>query len=384
MPMNHELLITGFKSCRQSISYLQIRFYDSVPWRFSVGFDDEPKAPVEAPSSPNYVPGPEHTPSPDYVLGPEEPEQAPLSPNYVPEPQYPKCLALEQASPPLSPAYVPEPVYLEYLAPSDDDILVEYQPLPADASPTALSPGYIADFDPGEDPEEDPADNLANGGDDDDESFDNDDDANDDDDDEGDEEEEEEHPALADSSTVPAIDPVPQLGIQRHSRWTTTTKALIAEYASAPTPPSPLTLLSSPFPQIPSPPLPLPSPPTHTSTTYAEAPLGYRAARIRLRAASPLPLPTPSSLLPLPATGRMEDVHEADVPPRKRADYSFVDTVDASIRAAEERAMAVDDRAAVRAEIEDANDYATEAMMRIHVLEARACIDTLEDTGSSA
>ncbi|GJY70083.1 hypothetical protein Tco_0473065 [Tanacetum coccineum] len=325
---------------------------------------------------------------------------------------------MEQASPPLSPAYVPELVYLEYLAPSDDDIPVEYQPLPADASPTALSPGYIADFDPGEDPEEDPADNPANGGDDDDESSDNDDDANDDDDDEGDEEEEEEHPALADSSTVPAIDPVPQLGIQRHSRWTTTTEALIAEYASAPTPPSPLTLLSSPFPQIPSPPLTLPSPPTHTSLTYAEAPLGYRAARIRLRAASPLPLPTPSSLLPLPATGRMEDVHEADeslaVAARqsgsfvaRRADYSFVDTMDASIRAAEERAMAVvrvDDRAAVRAEIEvlrreaclrervvrpvmpwlDANDYATEAMMRIHVLEARACIDTLEDTGSSA
>ncbi|GKF87147.1 hypothetical protein Tco_0258024, partial [Tanacetum coccineum] len=120
-----------------------------------------------------------------------------------------------------------------------------------------------------------------------------------------------------------------------------------------------------------------------------------------------------------------------------RADYSFVDTVDASIRAAEERAMAVDDRAAVRAEIEvlrrerlayerereressetrqalarskahnraleariatmetqlyrlewqrqDADDYATRAMMRIHVLKHRAHIDTLKDTGSSA
>ncbi|GJV95582.1 hypothetical protein Tco_1547159, partial [Tanacetum coccineum] len=40
------------------------------------------------------------------------------------------------------------------------------QPLSADASPTALSPGYIADSDPEEDkedPEEDPADHPADG-----------------------------------------------------------------------------------------------------------------------------------------------------------------------------------------------------------------------------
>ncbi|GKC49133.1 hypothetical protein Tco_1071878 [Tanacetum coccineum] len=62
-----------------------------------------------------------------------------------------------------------------------------------------------------------------------------------------------------------------------------TAEALIAEYASAPTPPSPppspLSPLSSPLPQIPSPSLPLPSPPT-TSPIYVEAPLGYRAAGI--------------------------------------------------------------------------------------------------------
>ncbi|GKB11426.1 putative reverse transcriptase domain-containing protein [Tanacetum coccineum] len=44
---------------------------------------------------------------------------------------------------------------------------IEDQPLPADASPTALSPGYIADSDPEED-EEDPADHPADGGDNDD------------------------------------------------------------------------------------------------------------------------------------------------------------------------------------------------------------------------
>ncbi|GJS14193.1 hypothetical protein Tco_0408665 [Tanacetum coccineum] len=40
------------------------------------------------------------------------------------------------------------------------------QPLSADASPIALSPGYIVDFDPEEDkedPEEDPADHPADG-----------------------------------------------------------------------------------------------------------------------------------------------------------------------------------------------------------------------------
>ncbi|GJS67996.1 putative reverse transcriptase domain-containing protein [Tanacetum coccineum] len=84
------------------------------------------------------------------------------------------------------------------------------QPLSADASPTALSPSYIANFNPEEDeedPEEDPADYPANEGDNsDDESSDDD---NDDDDVEKDEEdeEEEEHLAPADPSAVPTDDP---------------------------------------------------------------------------------------------------------------------------------------------------------------------------------
>ncbi|GKA85492.1 hypothetical protein Tco_0807146, partial [Tanacetum coccineum] len=91
-----------------------------------------------APPSPDYVPGPEHPPSPDYVPGPEEPEKAPLSPNHVPETEYP-----------------------EYLAPFDAEAPTEDQSLPDDASPTALSPGYVADSDPKEDPEEDPKDDHA-------------------------------------------------------------------------------------------------------------------------------------------------------------------------------------------------------------------------------
>ncbi|GKF15733.1 hypothetical protein Tco_0057195 [Tanacetum coccineum] len=83
---------------------------------------------------------------------------------------------------------------------------MEDQPLPADTSPTSLSPGYIADFDleeDEEDPKEDPADHPVNGGDNDDNKS-SDDDEDDDDDvvkDEEDEEEEE-HLALADPSTI--------------------------------------------------------------------------------------------------------------------------------------------------------------------------------------
>ncbi|GJR32310.1 hypothetical protein Tco_1108542 [Tanacetum coccineum] len=94
--------------------------------------------------------------------------------------------------------YIPEIVYPEYLAPSDDDIPVEDQPLPADASPAALSPGYVAYSDPEEDHVVCPADE----GDDDDE----------DDDDEEEQEasdEEEERLAPTDSFVVPIVDHVP-------------------------------------------------------------------------------------------------------------------------------------------------------------------------------
>ncbi|GKC00083.1 hypothetical protein Tco_0986219 [Tanacetum coccineum] len=201
-------------------------------------------------------------PSPDYVPGPKEPEQAPLSPEFVPEPVYP-----------------------EFMPPKDEVFPAEEQPLPAAVSPTADSPGYIADSDPEEDeedPEEDPTDYPADKGDDDDGDDESSDDDEDDDDDvqeDEDEEEEEEHPALVDS-----IPP------------------LVARLLAIPSPPpSPLSPWSSPLPQIPSPPLPVSSPvpvsppPLPASPTY---PLGYRAAMIRQRAESPstshsLPLPPP-------------------------------------------------------------------------------------------
>ncbi|GJU34235.1 hypothetical protein Tco_1182589 [Tanacetum coccineum] len=96
---------------------------------------------------------------------------------------------------------------------SDEELeaLMEDQSLHVDASPTALSPGYIADFDQEEDeedPEEDPADHPVDGGDNDDnESSDDDDD--DDDDVKDEEDEEEEHLAPTDPSVVLIYDLVP-------------------------------------------------------------------------------------------------------------------------------------------------------------------------------
>nr|GEW75518.1 hypothetical protein [Tanacetum cinerariifolium] len=214
-------------------------------------------------------------------------------------------------------------------------LVSDAEPQSLDAAPQAPpSPNYVLgpehpslpDYeDLKDDLEEDPADYPVDGGDKEEEEFSGD-DADDEDEEEAteeeaDDQEEKEHLAPADSSTAPIDD-----------------------------------LISSP-------PLPLPSPPTHTSPTYAEAPLSYRATMMRSRVASPLPLPTPSSSLLLHATGRKEDVPEADVPPRKRLcltastprfevreslaaaaarqprlnvthaiDYGFVDTVDATLR----------------------------------------------------
>ncbi|GJR36702.1 hypothetical protein Tco_1212386 [Tanacetum coccineum] len=339
-------------SSSSMVTYTSV-YTDSEPWRFRWVSDDEPEAPQSpghAPLSPDYVPGPEHPPSPDYVPGPEEPGQAPLSPDYVPEPEYP-----------------------EYLVPSYVEVPIEDQP--DDASPTALSPGYVAYSDPEEDPEDDVDDE----------------DEEEASEEEEEEDEEEEHLASADSTALHTIDLVSSVEDKEAFE--------IDEFA--PTPPRsprlrragisvrllPPMAASIEARIIPSPPLPLLSPPIHTSLTYAEAPLGYIAAKIRLRAASPsthhqseIPLPP----LLLPSTTHKDDIPE-DMPLRKRArfsaptsrfevgessaaaatrqvgqaltssvDYGFIDTVDASIRAFEIRAMIVvgeDDRALLRAQV---------------------------------
>ncbi|GJS10520.1 putative reverse transcriptase domain-containing protein [Tanacetum coccineum] len=270
--------------------------------------------------------------------------------------------SLEQA--PSSPDYVPGPEYLEYVAPSDDEIPVEDQPLPGDASPTALSPGYVVDSDPleedlEEDPEEDPADYPADGGDDD---------------------EEEEHLAPADSAVLPTIDFVPsteetelfktdesaatpppppliivpvsmthlyraRIYVRPHTPSSPSTKALIVEYASTPTPssppPSPLSPLSSPLPRIPS--LPPLLPPLHISPTYASVPLGFRETMVQLRAASPStyhPLHVPSPpLFEVKESSTTATTGQTGHTLVRRVDYRFIDTLDASILAFEGRVM---------------------------------------------
>nr|GEU94010.1 putative reverse transcriptase domain-containing protein [Tanacetum cinerariifolium] len=174
---------------------------------------------------------------------------------------------LAETRPPRIP-YVPEPEYPEYLAPSDDEAPLEDQPLPADASPIAASPDYVADFDPKEDPEDDQAGYPADGGDGDDEPSDDDADDRDPKEEpfEEDYEEEEEHPAPADSPDVPIVD----LVLPARD-----TEALEADE------------------------------PKHAPGSLITQ-LGYRAAGIKMRAL-------------LPSTSRMTDIPEANMPPRKRA-----------------------------------------------------------------
>nr|GFA03248.1 hypothetical protein [Tanacetum cinerariifolium] len=243
--------------------------------------------------------------------------EAPPSPDYVPGLEYPPSLE-----------FFPEPVYLEFMPTKDDILPVEEQPLPAAASPTAESPGYIDESDPEDDLEEDPVDYPADGGDEgDDEDESSDDDEDEDIDIEGDEEEDE-YLAPADSTAValPAIDHAPsveeiepfetdesaatppphlayrvtaRISIRPQTPISLPSDTEIARLMAIPTPPpSPLSPLSSPLPQIPSPPLPLLSP-LPTDPTYKEAPLGYRAARLRWRA-------------------EREEIPEADLSLRKR------------------------------------------------------------------
>ncbi|GKF44765.1 putative reverse transcriptase domain-containing protein, partial [Tanacetum coccineum] len=157
-------------------------------------------AAYEVPPSPDYIPGPEVPPLPDYIPGPE----VPPSPDYIPGPEEP------QSPPPLD--FVSEPMYPEYMLQEDEILPTEEQPLPAAASPTADSPGYVPESNPkeeleedDEDPKEDPADYPADRDDDDEEEEEvpYGDDADDEDEYEDEDEEEEEHPAPADS--VPPV-----------------------------------------------------------------------------------------------------------------------------------------------------------------------------------
>ncbi|GKC96008.1 hypothetical protein Tco_1161450, partial [Tanacetum coccineum] len=312
--------------------------------------------------------------------------QAPPSPNYVTGPEYPPL-----------PEFVPKPVYPEFMPPDDDVLPAEEQLLPTveddDEDLEEDLADYPTDRDDDEEEEEEPFGDEAG------------------------DEEEEEHLALADFIAVPfpAVDHVPsveetepfktdesvatppphpayritvRISIRAQTPVSLPSDTEVARLLAIPTPPpSPLSLWSSPLPQIPSPPLPVSSPvhvsppPLLAGPTY---PLGYRAAIIRLRVETPstshplpssippsgippllpIPLPTPSPPLLLPSTVCRAGTSEVTLPPRKRlcialglrynigdssfiptakptggfrADYGFVSTLDDEIRRDPER-----------------------------------------------
>ncbi|GKC84325.1 hypothetical protein Tco_1140042, partial [Tanacetum coccineum] len=322
-------------------------------------------------------------PSPNYVPGPEEPEQAPPSLDYIPGPEH-----------------------------TNDEIVAEDQPNAEDASPTPQSPDYVPESDPKADPEEDndegPKEDHVNyptdvGDDGDDEEGSSEDDEDDDMDIKADEEEEK-HPAPADSVVValPATDQAP---------YAEETEPFETDESAATLPPHPAyrvtARISIPAPvttpawsdaEIPSPSLPLSPPSPVLSPAPPPSPirsLGYRAAMIRMRAEAastshslplpppfilsptrpdapslgippPLPISVPTSSPPLllPSASRREDRPEVTLPPRKRlgialgpryevgesssaaaarpdgglrADYGFVATMDREIRPDPER-----------------------------------------------
>nr|GEW76856.1 hypothetical protein [Tanacetum cinerariifolium] len=196
-----------------------------------------------------------------------------------------------------------EPVYPEYNVLSDDDIQIEDQPYAADASPSALSSGYIS--------------------------------SDDDEDDDDDVEEEDEHLALADFVLSLVYHTTARMSIRPQMLIPFPSEVEVDRLLAISTPPpSPLTSYSSPLPQIP--PTSLPASPTN--------PLGYRAVMIRLRAKSDVPevtLPHRKRLCiasdPRFKVGECSSAPTARPTRGFRADYGFVATLDAEIRRDPER-----------------------------------------------
>ncbi|GKE60353.1 hypothetical protein Tco_1510720 [Tanacetum coccineum] len=242
-------------------------------------------------------------PSPDYILGPEEPQSPPLL------------------------DYVPEPIYPDYMPLEDEVFPAEEQPLLAAASPTAQSPDYVPESDPeadpeeddNEDPEEDPVDYPADGGDDASSA-------------------EETKPFETDESAAtppphPAYRVTARISIPAPVPTPVWSDAEVARLLAISTPPSsPLSPWSLPLPHIPSPPLPpIPSP--------------------SLPISPPLPVSSPVPVLSLSppaspiciALGPVYEVRESSSATAARpaggirAGYGFVATMDMEIRRDPER-----------------------------------------------
>nr|GEW40939.1 hypothetical protein [Tanacetum cinerariifolium] len=263
-------------------------------------------------------------PSPDYIPGPEEPQTPPV-PQYE-DKREPMFIQ------PHDPDYVPEPMYHEYIPLEDEHVFpAEEQPLPPVDSPTAESPGYVAESDPEEDPEEykddesedGPIDYPMDGGDDRDDD-DGDSSRDDADNEDEDEEEEEEHLALADATVViPTVEPVsPPAGtesvIPPPSTDITTTGARITVrlQASISLPPEAEVEILLAMPTPPPSPLSSLSPPSAGEGLARIASIQALIDAVYVALPShPLP---PPLCIPPPVDHR-DDIPEIEMPPRKKS-----------------------------------------------------------------
>nr|GEX77834.1 hypothetical protein [Tanacetum cinerariifolium] len=297
--------------------------------------------------------------------------EAPPSPDYIPGYEVPP-----------SPDYIPGPKYPEYLPSVDDVFPAEEQSLPAAVLPTAESPGYITDSELEMDPEEEDGDDEKSKGDSidyptsrgDDEDGDDlsEDDADDEDEEESSDskEEEEEHlaptvPALALHSSIAASEdsdqtkpfeegettatPPPyayrvtaRISVRPHIPMLFPSESEVERLLAIPTPPlSPVLPTSYPLPPFLMPlPMftPLPPPPpiilprtrasmvlmrSATPSTFILAPL-LRTPPIGTPPLLPIPLPTSSFPLPLllPSTSCREGIPEVDMPLQKKARFT--------------------------------------------------------------
>ncbi|GJY04277.1 hypothetical protein Tco_0370217 [Tanacetum coccineum] len=326
-------------------------------------------------------------PSPDYILGPEEPQTPP-----VPQDEDEREPMFIQ---PHDPDYVPEPMYPEYIPLEDEHVfLAEEQPLPPVVSPTAELPGYVVESDPEENPEEyeddetedSPVDYSMDGREDgnDDDVYSHEDDADD---------------GGADSAVVvptvelvsppegtnpvtspPSID-ITTIGariiVRLQASISLPPEAEVERLLAMPTPPpSPLISLSPPSagvrlarctaPFAHSSPSPVPSPlllssgyPTQIQTLKIASTQALVDVVTVVLPSPPLPplLPLPPSLYVPPPVDRRDDIPESKLPPHKRSclfslgpryevgesstarptggrgiDYGFVSTIDVEAR----------------------------------------------------
>ncbi|GKC87735.1 hypothetical protein Tco_1148384 [Tanacetum coccineum] len=322
-------------SASSAVTYTSV-YTDSEPGRAFWGADDEEVSEGGIPRVSVYgYDGhpiqPVAPPSPDYILGLEDPHTPP-----VPQDEDEREPRFAHAH---DPDYVPEPVYPKYIPLEDEHVFsAEEQPLPPVDSPTTESPGYITESDPEEDPEEYEDDETEDGLDDDDD-------------------EEEEHLAPAYSAIVVPVDepvfppegtepviPPPSTDITIGARITVRpqtsislppkaeVKRLLAMTTPSPSPPILLSppsegerlvrsmappAHSSPPPAYSSPLLPSSGCPTQIQTLVIASTQAFIDAVTATLPSLPL-LPLPPSIYIPPPVDRRDDIPESEQPPRKR------------------------------------------------------------------